>query len=225
MTLAMGLAVSVCVRGIPARAQAAGAAASPADTQSMAEQEVDETAEYRHSAMVKHIGGMVGMDAERSARVFEWGNFLLLAAGIGWVVVKFVPKVLKDRSSAIQKELVDARSATEEANARMGAVEERLWKLDGDIAAMRKQAEQDSLRDEQRILATVEDEKKKIVEAAEQEIAAATGHAQKALQQFAAELAIEQAARKLVVSAETDRLLVQGFAQRLAGDESKKGQN
>jgi F-type H+-transporting ATPase subunit b len=28
-----------------------------------------------------------------------------------------------------------------------------------------------------------------------------------------------------VVSAETDRLLVQGFAQRLAGDESKKGQN
>jgi F-type H+-transporting ATPase subunit b len=107
----------------------------------------------------------------------------------------------------------------------MGAVEDRLSKLDGDIAAMRKQAEQDSLRDEQRILATVEDEKKKIVEAAEQEIAAATGHAQKALQQFAAELAIEQAARKLVVSAETDRLLVQGFAERLTGDGSKKGQN
>ena len=43
--------------------------------------------------------------------------------------------------------------------------------------------------------------------------------------QEALELAIEQAARKLVISAETDRLLVQGFAQRLAGDESKKGQN
>jgi F-type H+-transporting ATPase subunit b len=53
----------------------------------------------------------------------------------------------------------------------------------------------------------------------------ATMHAQKLLQQHAAELAIEQAARKLVVSAETDRLLVQGFAQRLSGDESKKGQN
>jgi F-type H+-transporting ATPase subunit b len=60
---------------------------------------------------------------------------------------------------------------------------------------------------------------------AEQEIAAATMHAQKQLQQHAAELAIEQAARKLVVSAETDRLLIQNFAQRLGSDDSKKGQN
>jgi F-type H+-transporting ATPase subunit b len=104
-------------------------------------------------------------------------------------------------------------------------VEERLSKLDGEIAAMRTHAEQASVAEEQRIKASVEDEKKKILAAAEQEIAAATMHAQKRLQQHAAELAIEQAARKLVVSAETDRLLVQGFAQRLGGDESKKGQN
>ena len=38
-----------------------------------------------------------------------------------------------------------------------------------------------------------------------------------------AELAIEQAAQKLVVTAETDRLLVQDFAERLTGE--KKGQN
>ncbi len=76
-----------------------------------------------------------------------------------------------------------------------------------------------------RIKASVEEETKKILAAAEQEIAAATMHAQKQLQQHAAELAIEQAARKLVVSAETDRLLVQGFAQRLTGDDAKKGQN
>ena len=88
---------------------------------------------------------------------------------------------------------------------------------------MRAQAEQDSARAEQRIKATVEDEKVKILAAAEQEIAAATSHAQKQLQQYAAELAIEQAARKLVVSAETDRLLVQGFAERLTGDESEEG--
>jgi F-type H+-transporting ATPase subunit b len=107
----------------------------------------------------------------------------------------------------------------------LGSIEERLAKLDGEIAAMRAQAEQDWGREEQRIRASVEGEKQSILAAAEQEIAAATSHAQKALQQFAAELAIEQAARKLVVSAETDRLLVQSFAKRLTGDESKKGQN
>ena len=71
----------------------------------------------------------------------------------------------------------------------------------------------------------MEDEKKKILAAAEQEISAATMQAQRQIQQYAAELAIEQAAKKLVVSAETDRLLVQGFARRLAGDDSKEGQN
>jgi F-type H+-transporting ATPase subunit b len=49
--------------------------------------------------------------------------------------------------------------------------------------------------------------------------------AQRSLQKYAAELAIEQAARKLVVTAETDRLLVQNFARRLVGENSSGGQN
>ena len=120
---------------------------------------------------------------------------------------------------------MDARTATEEARERLSGVEERLGKLDGEIAAMRALAEQDAARAEQSIKATVEDEKIKILAAAEQEIASAASHAQKQLQQYAAVLAIEQAAHKLAISAETDRLLVQGFAQRLTGDDPKKGQN
>jgi F-type H+-transporting ATPase subunit b len=165
------------------------------------------------------------MNAEQSATAFMVTNFLLLAAGVGWMLIKMLPKMLRARNTSIQKNLVDARTATEEARARLSVVEERLAKLDGEIAAMRTHAEQDSAKEEQRIKASVEDEKNKILAAAEQEITAATMHAQKQLQQHAAELAIEQAARKLVVSAETDRLLVQSFAQRLTGDESKKGQN
>jgi F-type H+-transporting ATPase subunit b len=107
----------------------------------------------------------------------------------------------------------------------LSSVEDRLSKLDGQIAAMRAQAEKDSAHDEERIKASVEDEKQKILAAAEQEITAATALAQRQIQQYAAELAIEQAARKLVVTAETDRLLVQNFARRLTGDDSKKGQN
>jgi F-type H+-transporting ATPase subunit b len=107
----------------------------------------------------------------------------------------------------------------------LSGVEARLSKLDEQIAAMRAQAEKDSAADEQRIKASVEEEKQKIVTAAEHEIAAATTHARRQLQQYAAELAIDQAAQKLVVSAETDRLLVQAFASRLAGEDPKGGQN
>lgn len=188
-------------------------------------QEKDENDAYRHSPMVTKLGGMMGMNPEQSATAFEITNFILLAVAVLYGLVKLVPGTLRARNSAIQKHLVDARTATEEASARLSNVESRLGKLDSEIAAMRAQAEQDSARDEARIKAAVEEEKKRILAAAEQEIASATVQAQKHLQQFAADLAIEQAARKLVVSAETDRLLVQSFAQRLAGDESKKGQN
>ncbi len=102
-------------------------------------------------------------------------------------------------------------------------MEERLSKLDAQIADMRSHAEADAVRDEQRIKASVEDEKLKIIAAAEAEIQSATALAHRQIQQYAAELAIEHAVRKLVVSAETDRLLVESFAHRLGGD--KGGQN
>jgi F-type H+-transporting ATPase subunit b len=107
----------------------------------------------------------------------------------------------------------------------LNSVEARLGKLDEQIAGLREQAETDSVREEQRIKASVDEEKKKILLAAEQEIAAATVQARRQIQQYAADLAIDQAAKKLVVSAETDRLLVQDFARKLIGEGAKEGQN
>jgi F-type H+-transporting ATPase subunit b len=226
LTVAVVLGIGFHVREISVHAQAAGVASTPeAQSPEKNQQEQDENDAYRKSPSVVKLGAKLGLNADQSATVFEITNFLLLAVAAGWGLVKILPKTIRERNTAIQKHLVDARTATEEARLRLSGVEERLSKLDGDIAAMRAHAEEDSAKEEQRIRASVEDEKNKILAAAEQEIVAATMHAQKQLQQHAAELAIEQAARKLVVSAETDRLLVQSFAQRLTGDESKKGQN
>ncbi len=226
LTLAVVLGIGFQVRGITVHAQASGIATTPeAESPAKNQQEKDENDAYLHSPMVAKLGHMVGLNTEQAATAFQVGNFVLLAGLVLWGLGKILPKFIRDRNASIQKHLVDARTATEEAKSRLSSVEDRLSKLDGEIAAMRAHAEQDAAKEEQRIKASVEDEKKKILAAAEQEIAAATLHAQKLLQQHAAELAIEQAARKLVVSAETDRLLVQSFAQRLTGDESKKGQN
>jgi F-type H+-transporting ATPase subunit b len=206
-----------------ATTQAAAVPAVPS-TESR-DQEVDERAAYRHSEMVRKVGSMFGMNPEQAATSFEIFNFAILAILLVWLLVKTLPKTFRNRSGVIQKQLVDARTATEEAAARLSGVEARLSKLDEQIAAMRTQAEKDSAADEQRIKASVEEEKQKILTAAEHEISAATTHARRQLQQYAAELAIDQAAQKLVVSAETDRLLVQAFASRLAGEDPKGGQN
>lgn len=202
------------------------ATAKPESSESKAmEEEEDETASFKHSASVKKIGSMLGLSTEQAATAFEVANFAVLAILIGVFLAKALPKTFSGRNAAIQKDLVDARTATEEANSRLSGVEARLAKLDGEIAAMRAQADRDSALDEQRIKANVEEEKKKILAAAEQEIAAATSHAQRQIQKYAAELAIEQAAKKLVITAETDRLLIQNFARRVGGDDSKEGQN
>jgi F-type H+-transporting ATPase subunit b len=189
------------------------------------QQEADENDEYLHSPTVRALGAKLGLNAEQAATAFTVANFVVLAALVGWFMAKTLPKTFRNRNTAIQKHLVDARTATEEARARLNSVEERLSKLDGQIAAMREQSEKDSALDEQRIKASVEEEKQRILAAAEQEITAATALAQKQIQQYAAELAIDQAARKLVVTAETDRLLVQNFARRLVGDDAKEGHN
>ena len=223
--LMLALVLGLGFHARPAWAQAAGTSKPETQPAEKNTQEQDETEAYRKSPMVVALGAKLGLNPDQSATAFEVANFAVLAVVFGWVLAKIVPKALRSRNVSIQKSLTDARTATEEARARLSGVEERLAKLDDEIAAMRIHAERDAAKEEQRIKASVGEEAKKILAAAEQEIAAATMHAQKQLQLHAAELAIEQAARKLVVSAETDRLLVQGFAQRLTGDESKKGQN
>jgi len=194
----------------------AQSAAEPASNPASGHQTVlSETDQYRMSAPVVKLGALLGMKPETAANVFTIFNILILAGGVGYGLLKVLPKTFRNRSTAIQKDLVDARTATEEATARLNSVEDRHSKLDDQIAAMRAQAEADSARDEQRILASVEDEKNKILAAADAEIQSATVLARREIQKYAAELAIEQAARKLVVTAETDRLLVESFAHKL----------
>ena len=200
----------------PTRESGSGEAASPAQQAPVqAEREEDENDVYRHSATVRFIGRKLGMSPEKAANTFEFLNFFVLAALVVWFLGRMLPKTFRTRNSGIQKQLVDARAVTEQASARLNSVEDRLGKLDAQIADMRQQFEADATAEEQRMYAAVEAEKAKILAAAEQEIQAATGEARRQLQQYAAELAIEQAAKKLVVSADTDRLLVQNFAKRL----------
>ncbi|HWB31894.1 MAG TPA: ATP synthase F0 subunit B [Acidobacteriaceae bacterium] len=224
LALVGGIAVHAGQRHV--HAQTVGEGSTPeGQSAASSRQEQHEEDAYLKSPSVVAIGRAVGLNPDQAATAFTVFNFVVLALAFGVVLGKVLPKAIRNRNTAIQKYLVDARTATEEARVRLSSVEERLAKLDGEIAAMRTHAEQEAEKEEQRLRAAVEEEKKKILASAEQEIAAASLQARKQLQQHAAELAIEQAARKLVVTAETDRLLVQRFAQRLTGDNGKKGEN
>lgn len=201
-----------------------GSEAAPAAHETEKQEEHSDEEAFRHSASVKALGAKFGLDAEQAATAFSVLNFAVLAIAVLWFLFKALPKTFRNRNAALEKHLVEARAASAEASSRLGSVEARLSKLDQQIAAMRAQAEKDAQLEEQRLKASVEEEKQKILEAADVEISAATEQARRQIQQYAADLAIDQAAKKLVVSAETDRLLVQEFARRL-GVDAEGGRN
>jgi F-type H+-transporting ATPase subunit b len=172
--------------------------------------------EFRHSSAVQAIARFGHMDVETAAMVFEDFNSGVLILAILAFLLKILPKTFRKRSETLQKDLVDARSASQEAGARLSEVEKRLANLDDEIKAIREQTERDSVEDEKRIRAVLEAERERIVASAGQDIEAAQATAQRELKKFAADLAIDRAARSIHLSPEADRLLIRGTGESLA---------
>ena len=171
---------------------------------------------FRKSPSVIKLGGMLGMQPGTASAVFEWFNAIVLFAAVGYGLAKMLPKAFRARTEGIQKNLVEARVATEEAQARLSAVEARLGKLDGEIAALRTENDRAAAEEEARIHATMEAEKQRILQAAEQEIAAASAAAQRDLRAYAAGIAVDRAAAQLNITPEDDRVLIANFAGKLS---------
>jgi F-type H+-transporting ATPase subunit b len=176
---------------------------------------------FKKSPSVVKLGGMLGMKPSLASSVFEWFNAIVLLGAVGYGLAKALPKAFRARTEGIQKNIVEARVATEEARVRLAAVEARLSRLDGEIAALRSENEKAAAEEEVRVLAQVEEEKKRIVEAAEQEIAAASNAAQRSLRAYAAEIAVDQAAKQLQITPDDDRLLIESFASKLTTEGSR----
>ncbi len=209
------------------RTPVTSAAASPSiasgqDSTPEAATEKDPTEELKKpSASVTKLGGMMGMKPATSVMVFNWLNFLVLAIAVGYALLKALPKIFRGRTENIQKNIVEARVATEEARARLTAVEARLGKLDGDIAALRSNSDRAAEEEEHRLHVQGEEEKARILQAAEQEIAAASAAAQRSLRAYAAEIAVDRAAAQLQITPEDDRLLIENFAGKLGAEGSR----
>lgn len=171
---------------------------------------------FRHSSSIKLLARWFHLDKETAARLFEYLNFAVLAGAVLFALLKYLPKTFRAQREDIQHRLVDARTATQEAHERLTAIEQRLARLDEEIAAISHQAEKDSVEDEARIKASIETERQRIVEAVSRDIAAASSAAQRDLKRFAAGLAVDRAAQRMALSAEDDRALVQEFAQSLS---------
>jgi F-type H+-transporting ATPase subunit b len=183
----------------------------------------DEQAQFKHSASVKLVAKLTGLSLEHAYWLCVLLNFAVIAGTILYFSKKNLPGVFRGRTASIQKAMQEARQASEEANRRLAEIETRLSRLDAEISGMREAAEKDAAAEEGRIKAAAVEDARKIVESAEQEIAAAAKSARRELTAYAANLAVSLAARQIKVDVATDQALVRGFAQELGPKAGKDG--
>lgn len=182
----------------------------------------DETAQFKHSASVRLLSRITGLSDDGAYWLAVFINFAIVVGVIAWIWKKYVPAAFRNRTAGIQKSIEEARRASEDANRRLADIEARLGKLDQEIGQMRATSEREAAAEEERIKAAAAEDAKRIVESAEQEIAAASKAARRDLTSYAADLAVSLAAKQIRVDASADQALLRRFTQQLSNGSGKK---
>lgn len=188
-------------------------------------EEKDEMDEFKHSASVGMISRITGLNLQQSYWLGMVLNFAVIGAVIIWAGRKYLPGMFRDRTAAIQKAMQEAQKASEEARRKLAEIESRLQKLDVEIGMMRNAAEREGAAEEARIQAAAQEDARKIVSSAEQEIAAAAKAARRQLTAYAADLAVALAQKQIHVDAATDQALVRDFAAQLGSAAENNGKD
>jgi F-type H+-transporting ATPase subunit b len=186
----------------------------------------DDTAQFKRSASVRMLAKLTDGNLQHAYWLAMLLNFVVVAGVLVWAGRKYLPGMFRDRTASIQKAMEEARRASQEANRRLAEIESRLSRLADEIGAMKAVAETDLVAEESRIKAAAEADARKIVESAEQEIAAAGKAARRDLTAYAADLAVAFAKKQIHVDAGMDASLVRNFSEKLTSAEgSGKGKN
>ena len=185
------------------------------ETREAAGEEKDDKAQFKESPSVRFIAKLTGLSTGNAYFLSILFNFAVMAGIIFWAARKYLPGAFSARTAAIQKAMQEAQKAGEEARRRLAEIENRLMKLDGEIGMMRDAAEKEGAAEEARMQAAAREDARKIVEAAQQEIASAAKTARRQLTAYAADLAIGLAKKQIHLDAAVDATLIRNFAGEL----------
>ena len=180
------------------------------------------SAQFKHSAPVRWISRLTGLNLEQSYLLGMGINFAIVAGVVIWISRKYLPAFFRNRTAMIQKAMEEARQASADANRRLAEIENRLSKLDVEIAEMRTAAEKEAAAEEEKIRAAADEDARKIVESVGQEISVAVRTARRELTAYAADLAVALAKKQIHVDAATDQTLVHHFASQLSNGDQRK---
>jgi F-type H+-transporting ATPase subunit b len=148
--------------------------------------------------------------------LWKWANFLILVGVLGYMVRKHAGPFFAARSKQIRKEMIEAEHSRKEAEARAADVDRRLANLEAEVGALRREAEGEQQREQERVRRETAAEIAKVQHHAKQEIESAGKAARMELKRYSAELALELAEKK--IRSRIDPALQDGLVRSFVSD-------
>lgn len=127
--------------------------------------------------------------------LFKWINFALLVGALVFVLRKPLGEFFTQRSNSIRRSLEEGRKALEASQAQLNAIDEKLRRLEVEIAAFKASLAQEIAAERERLRTETEEETQRILESARVQIERAAKAARLELKAYTARQAIDLAER------------------------------
>ena len=156
---------------------------------------------------------------ERANEIFKWINFAIVAGLIAWVFLKLTPPFFRKNAETISSAITKATAAKAEADRRLREAEEKLARLDQEVAQLRATAQREMAAETERLKAITHSDIEKVKLAAKAEMEAAERAARLELKTIAANLAVDGAESLLAkeMTPQVQESLVAAFVKSLEG--------
>lgn len=124
-------------------------------------------------------------------------NFAILFGGLWYLLATPLATYLKDRHTAIRKDLVEAASVSASAQAQLAELDRKLQALPGEIEALRRRGAEEIKAEEARIAKLATAERERLLEQTRREINLQLRLAKRELVEHTADLAVQLAGSRI----------------------------
>ena len=145
-----------------------------------------------------------------SALLWPILNFIVLCGTLYYFLNQPLSTYLSDRTTSIRKDLVEAAELKASAATQLATIDQKLKALPGELDALRKRGAEETAAEEQRITATAQAERDRLLDQARREIELQTRLAKRDILEHAADLSVQLATERLkqeVTPADQSRLV------------------
>jgi F-type H+-transporting ATPase subunit b len=171
------------------------------------------------AVMTVHAAEEGGGTQERANDIFKWINFALVAVGLFWLFGKVLPSKFRANADAISSAITKATAAKADADRHLREAEEKLARLEQEVAELRATAQREGVAEAERIRSAAQNDAQRVELAAKVEIEATERAARLELKAIAANLAVDGAESLLAkqLTPQVQEALVSAFVKGLAG--------